>query len=276
MNILVIPLTTALCFEYGLTSNILLENINTKKGQFTSPEYPANYPDNANYTWIIWTGHTAANVTFRVHDMNIKFTNPCDDYLEIKEIDQCCFTAFKRCGELKDWTLVIKGNQIRVSFISDRILNAKGFSLSWTVTLPPTTPRPKVTKIRTTIPSKTSVRIYPTKLATKLTTTSATSTASTTKKLTAKKTITTEWKIPLTRELMSAPTTRTFSMALQMTTSPMKAKTYGITTMRPTLASNHFSGTYILRSLTLPVCFVGISRGRADLPPDLVRTEQFA
>ncbi|XP_062615520.1 uncharacterized protein LOC134277220 [Saccostrea cucullata] len=273
MNILVIPLTTIICFEYCLASNIHLENINTNKGQFTSPGYPANYPDNTNYTWIIRTGHTAANVTFRIHDMNIRNTNPCDDYLEIKEVEPCCFTVFKRCGELKDMAVYTRGNQIRVSFISDRILNAKGFNLSWTVALQPTTPRLKVTTIRTTTPSKTSVRIYPSKSTRKLTTNTTSRTASTAKKLTtisttttmmtttprtstttttAKMTITTKLKTPSTKKLMRTSTTKSFSTTLQMTTSPTEEKTYDITTIKTTLSSSHLSGTFIFGSSTLP------------------------
>ncbi|XP_062615521.1 protein SpAN-like [Saccostrea cucullata] len=159
-----------------------MEIINTNKGQFTSPGYPGNYPNNANYTWIIRTGHTAANIKFRTHDMAIKHTYACDDYLEIKRVEPCCLNAFNRCGELNNFDVNIRGNEIRVSFISDIILNAKGFNLSWTVTLPPTT-HPEGTKITTIAPVKTSVRVYHSK-STKLTTTTTSRTASSAQDLT--------------------------------------------------------------------------------------------
>lgn len=39
-----------------------------------SPEYPKNYPDNSDYTWILNTGDRKANVTFSVLDVNISKT----------------------------------------------------------------------------------------------------------------------------------------------------------------------------------------------------------
>ncbi|XP_062613173.1 protein SpAN-like [Saccostrea cucullata] len=209
--------------DYGLTSSIHLEK---KKGQFTSPGYPGNYPDNAIFTWIIRTGYTAANVIFRIHDMNIINTNPCDDYLEVKEVEPCCFTVFKRCGELKNMAFYTRGNQIRVSFISDRILNAKGFNLSWTVASPQT-PQPKVTKIRTTTLSKTSIKIYPSKSTTKLTTTPASRTASTAQKITT----------------ISTTPTKTF-LTFQ---TEAEMSTYGLTTIRPTLSSRYLSILFMFR-----------------------------
>ncbi|XP_078339046.1 uncharacterized protein LOC111123356 isoform X2 [Crassostrea virginica] len=119
-------------------------------GQITSPGYPGNYPNNANYTWIIKTGHQKADVTVNIAVMSINKWkgSPCDDYLLIKEIDPCCFTAFKRCGDGEGMTVYVRGMEIQVSFISDNDgLTAKGFDLTWTVTLPATTTLPKTTFI---------------------------------------------------------------------------------------------------------------------------------
>ncbi|XP_078339047.1 uncharacterized protein LOC111123356 isoform X3 [Crassostrea virginica] len=117
-------------------------------GQITSPGYPGNYPNNANYTWILRTGHQKANVTVNIAMMSIEEWSPCDDYLLIKEIDPCCFTAFKRCGDGEGMTVYVRGMEIQVSFISDNDgLTAKGFDLTWTVTLPATTTLPKTTFI---------------------------------------------------------------------------------------------------------------------------------
>nr|XP_022321347.1 uncharacterized protein LOC111123356 isoform X2 [Crassostrea virginica] len=115
-------------------------------GQITSPGYPGNYPNNANYTWIIRTGHQKANVTVKIAMMNIEKWK-CDDYLLIREIDPCCFTAFKRCGVVEGMTVYVRGNEIQVSFISDHGKTAKGFNLTWTVTLPATTTLPKTSII---------------------------------------------------------------------------------------------------------------------------------
>ena len=50
-------------------------------GQITSPGYPGNYPNNANYTWIIRTGHLGAKVEIKIIYMDIKEWIPCEDYL---------------------------------------------------------------------------------------------------------------------------------------------------------------------------------------------------
>ena len=54
-------------------------------GVITSPGYPQNYPDNANYIWILNTGSQYATVTFSILDLKIskQYFGPCDDYLKV-------------------------------------------------------------------------------------------------------------------------------------------------------------------------------------------------
>ncbi|XP_065926322.1 integumentary mucin C.1 isoform X2 [Magallana gigas] len=103
-------------------------------GQITSPGYPGNYLNNVNDTWIIKTDDKRANVTFYIQEMDIEKTQgfPCGDYLEITEEDPCCFRLFKRCGTFSGH-IKARGREIRVSFISDRTITRKGFSLYWKV-----------------------------------------------------------------------------------------------------------------------------------------------
>lgn len=124
-----------LCSELVAIDNMQYED--GISGQITSPGYPGNYPNNDNYTWIIRTGRNSADVNLRIVEMNIRKWRPCDDYLEITEIEPCCFQLFKRCGHLKDYNVYGRGKQIRISFISDESLTEKGFHLTWKVT--PTT-----------------------------------------------------------------------------------------------------------------------------------------
>lgn len=112
-------------------------------GDIKSPGYPGNYPNNANFTWIIRTGSPSAIVTFRIIEMNIEKWR-CDDFLEITEIEPCCFSPFKRCGQLNETTVWARGKKIRVSFISDDHLTDKGFHLKWRVTVPPTESVPEM------------------------------------------------------------------------------------------------------------------------------------
>ena len=51
-------------------------------GYITSPGYPANYPDNINYTWILRNGHRT-RIDIKIIHMNIIHQVPCGDYLEV-------------------------------------------------------------------------------------------------------------------------------------------------------------------------------------------------
>ncbi|XP_062577689.1 uncharacterized protein LOC134239535 [Saccostrea cucullata] len=122
-------------FEYTLFETI--EDNHDRN--LTSPGYPANYPNNANYTWIIKPGYLAY-IYFVIFFTDIKSsqTNQCnDDYLQITEIDPCCHTPLKRCGQFNNISILTKGNKIRVSFVSDRSETGKGFLLFWNVSFIP-------------------------------------------------------------------------------------------------------------------------------------------
>nr|XP_034338140.1 CUB and sushi domain-containing protein 3-like isoform X2 [Crassostrea gigas] len=145
-----------LCSELVAIDNMQYED--GISGQITSPGYPGNYPNHVNYTWIIRTGSRSANVTFRIIEMNIeKWRRPCDDYLEIMEIEPCCHRLFKQCGSLKNTNIYGRGNEIRVSFISDKSMTEKGFNLTWKVTLPPTTTKKYMVKTSKKMDVKTTV-----------------------------------------------------------------------------------------------------------------------
>ena len=51
-------------------------------GYITSPGYPAHYPDNINYTWILRSRHMT-RIDIRIIHMNILQQVPCGDYLEV-------------------------------------------------------------------------------------------------------------------------------------------------------------------------------------------------
>ena len=57
-------------------------------GEIMSPDYPRNYPDNINYTWILRTGHFNATVIFTIMDFSIDTSHipPCNDYLQVKKL----------------------------------------------------------------------------------------------------------------------------------------------------------------------------------------------
>lgn len=55
-------------------------------GHIVSPGYPMDYPNNSNYTWVIRTENSSANIMFRIFEMDIKESkgNLCDDFLEVR------------------------------------------------------------------------------------------------------------------------------------------------------------------------------------------------
>ena len=51
-------------------------------GYISSPGYPAHYPDNINYTWILRSRHMR-RIDIKIIHMNIIYQVPCGDYLEV-------------------------------------------------------------------------------------------------------------------------------------------------------------------------------------------------
>ncbi|XP_034299391.2 blastula protease 10 [Magallana gigas] len=137
-----------LVFFYWITSVIALEKQqytysgdidatrNSSTGIITSPGYPGNYPNNAAYTWTLKTGNLKASVSFNFTYFNIQNndrTSHCQDYLQIKETEPCCYQAMHRCGFFSPFSLTVTGRIITISFASDNSLNAKGFNTTWKV-----------------------------------------------------------------------------------------------------------------------------------------------
>ncbi|XP_056015543.1 uncharacterized protein LOC125682654 [Ostrea edulis] len=116
----------------------VVQYISGNTGRLASPGYPGPYPNNVNYTWILTTGDPTTNVTFTFDKFYIyKYQyGPCTDFLEITEQEPCCFLALKRCGDFDQLKQVVRGNVIRLTFVSDERHSAKGFSLRWKVALP--------------------------------------------------------------------------------------------------------------------------------------------
>ena len=51
-------------------------------GYISSPGYPAHYPDDINYTWILRSRHMR-RIDITIIHMNIIYQVPCGDYLEV-------------------------------------------------------------------------------------------------------------------------------------------------------------------------------------------------
>ncbi|XP_052717483.1 uncharacterized protein LOC128189773 isoform X1 [Crassostrea angulata] len=138
---------------------------NGSSGTFTSPGYPGNYPNNANYTWTLTTGDSNARVVINITDFSVvryRFTSKCEDYLQVERTEPNYALISKRCGDFAPFNLECTGKIFVVTFVSDSIHNARGFYLSWQVYIPDTTTKRTTTTTReiTTKPSTTTTEIH--------------------------------------------------------------------------------------------------------------------
>ncbi|XP_078311355.1 scavenger receptor cysteine-rich domain-containing protein DMBT1-like [Crassostrea virginica] len=105
-----------------------------RSGQMYSPGYPANYPNNINYTWNLVSGSNNIIVNFTIVDLQAESDSKlsCFDYLIIERVDifPCCSLVYKGCRTYKN-SVVAEGKQFRVSFITDNLVTRKGFKIDW-------------------------------------------------------------------------------------------------------------------------------------------------
>ena len=61
------------------------KQLDDDSGEITSLEYPCNYSNNANYTWIIKTKHNKTSVNFTILDLQAETNGiwSCSDYLQV-------------------------------------------------------------------------------------------------------------------------------------------------------------------------------------------------
>ena len=61
------------------------KELDVDSGEITPLEYPCNYSNNANYTWIIKTKHNKTSVNFTILDLQAETNGiwSCSDYLQV-------------------------------------------------------------------------------------------------------------------------------------------------------------------------------------------------
>jgi hypothetical protein len=80
-----------------------MQNISGTTGKLASPDYPGNYPNNVNFTWILTTGDPAAKVTFTFDEFDIykyKWHQCTDDFLEVRFLHLYVFLTCLYGGEM--------------------------------------------------------------------------------------------------------------------------------------------------------------------------------
>ncbi|XP_073838257.1 cubilin [Musca autumnalis] len=112
--------------------------LSAKNGVITSPNYPNNYPEEADCEWTIEVAehHT---IVFTMEELELESFYECElDYVEATETTNDAedpVTLFKKCGDIGDddssatWRSAT--NRVTVHFHSDDSVSARGFKLSY-------------------------------------------------------------------------------------------------------------------------------------------------
>ncbi|KYO37624.1 membrane frizzled-related protein isoform A [Alligator mississippiensis] len=110
-----------------------------REGSFSSPNYPAPYPPNALCVWHIWVPPELA-VQLKVEALSVEGTATClFDHLELYEEpdDEGTGTgAVRFCGSVAPPTLNTNTSRLRVTFVSDGSVGARGFSARYRAIAP--------------------------------------------------------------------------------------------------------------------------------------------
>ncbi|XP_043119671.1 deleted in malignant brain tumors 1 protein isoform X2 [Puntigrus tetrazona] len=96
-------------------------------GEFSSPQYPSNYPDNSRCTWTIRsTGATTVLLSF-----SDVFLEECCDYIRVYDGPT---TLYPLLGEIRDYATkqyISSNNDLTVLFYSDSSVSRRGFHANW-------------------------------------------------------------------------------------------------------------------------------------------------
>ncbi|XP_072171274.1 protein SpAN-like [Diadema setosum] len=114
-------------------------------GEITSPNYPSNYDNHEDCTWLI-EGAPGATVTLTFVDMDIESHSTCNyDAVEVRTGDVSS-PGLKFCGTTLPGEQVSTGNQLLVAFTSDYSVTRRGFKATYVINNPePPTTLPSMT-----------------------------------------------------------------------------------------------------------------------------------
>ncbi|KAL5006001.1 hypothetical protein ScPMuIL_017159 [Solemya velum] len=96
--------------------------------EFTSPNYPNNYPHNTNITWDFINSDGIWAIDFR--EFNLETSTKCvDDFLEIDDLVDSKKKPIRLCGDELPETFYSQGRLVRIRFKTDDIIEKRGFWL---------------------------------------------------------------------------------------------------------------------------------------------------
>lgn len=105
------------------------------KGEFHSPNYPSNYPENINCTWlIVGSKNKKVQLTFESFDLEKIFAGPCKfDYFLVRDGAYNGKELGRFCGNELPLPIISLGNTLWVNMITDGEEERAGFRASWKV-----------------------------------------------------------------------------------------------------------------------------------------------
>uniref|UniRef100_A0A8C2FWR8 CUB and zona pellucida-like domain-containing protein 1 n=1 Tax=Cyprinus carpio TaxID=7962 RepID=A0A8C2FWR8_CYPCA len=101
-------------------------------GDFSSPRYPNNYPDNSYCTWTI---HSTGNMT-----VSLTFTDvvleTCCDYIKVYDGPSTLHPLLGEIREYRNQSFKSSSNDLTVFFYSDSSVTRRGFHANWVFVVP--------------------------------------------------------------------------------------------------------------------------------------------
>ncbi|XP_040266954.1 embryonic protein UVS.2-like [Bufo bufo] len=112
--------------------NVSSRLLNTPEGDFSSTNYPSNYPDNMNYVFLIRTPDGQVALTFNDFDLQIS-PNCTSDHIRIYDgpSRRAPILLNNTCGTSQIPTVIGSTNQMLMEFVSDAAISSRGFSASY-------------------------------------------------------------------------------------------------------------------------------------------------
>ncbi|XP_036449013.1 deleted in malignant brain tumors 1 protein-like isoform X4 [Colossoma macropomum] len=102
-------------------------DLTNSRGEFFSPQYPNNYPNNANCTWRLLASETqVVNLTFTFVDLEA-----CCDFIRVYDGPSAAYPLLGRVPQDQRYHFNSSRNYLTVVFSSDSSVTRQGFRALW-------------------------------------------------------------------------------------------------------------------------------------------------
>uniref|UniRef100_A0A8C1V060 Uncharacterized protein n=1 Tax=Cyprinus carpio TaxID=7962 RepID=A0A8C1V060_CYPCA len=101
-------------------------------GDFSSPRYPNNYPDNSYCTWTI---HSTGNMTVSLTLIDVVLETCCD-YIKVYDGPSILHPLLGEIREYRNQSFKSSSNDLTVFFYSDSSVTRRGFHANWVFVVP--------------------------------------------------------------------------------------------------------------------------------------------